>query len=122
MRKSKIITIEGRGEITIKEVSPWAIYQAWQAKDRMEDISTLLSDALQPSWELVRGWYPSEIEQVTSAFLEVNASFFAIARQLKLDGLLDEVMKTFAASLPAAFADSFSRAMPTPGITAGQPS
>jgi len=119
MRKSKIITIEGRGEITIKEVSPWAVYQAWQAKDRAEDMSALLTDALQPSWEKIRTWYPSEVEQITEAFMEVNASFFDLSRRLKLDGLLEEVMKTFASSLPDVFADSFKLAMKTPGITDG---
>ncbi len=118
-RKYKMITVDGRGEVTVKEVSPWAVYQAWQADERTEDLAALVADALQPSWQEIRGWYPSEIEQVTTAFLEVNASFFDLARRLKLDGLLDEVLKTAAASLPVEFAALFRQAMAAPGITAG---
>lgn len=119
MRKSKIITIEGRGEVTIKEVSPYAVYQAWGSDDRLKAIELLASDAIDPGLETVRGWYASEIEQVVSAFLEVNSSFFGIARQLKLDGLLNEIIKNLQTSLPGAFAASFNQAIAEPGIMGG---
>ena len=35
MRQSKIITIEGRGEVTVKEVSPLAVYEAWGAENML---------------------------------------------------------------------------------------
>lgn len=122
MRKSKIITIDGRGEVTVKEVSPWAVYQAWGSDDRLQALEALAADALDPGPEVIRGWYASEIEAVIAAFLEVNQAFFGIARQLKLDGLLDEVIKSLSTGLPAAFAGSFQEAMRTPGITAGHSS
>lgn len=122
MRKSKIITIDGRGEVTVKEVSPWAVYQAWGSDDRLQALETLAADALDPGPEVIRGWYASEIEAVIAAFLEVNQAFFGIARQLKLDGLLDEVIKSLSTGLPAAFAGSFHEAMQTPGITVGRSS
>lgn len=118
-RKSKIITISGRGEVTVKEVSPWAVYQAWGEKDRMTAVMLLADDALTPSVDEVRSWYSSEIEQVVAAFMEVNSSFFGIARQLKMDGLLAELIKTLSGSLPAVFADSFRLAMQAHGTTAG---
>lgn len=119
MRKSKIITIDGRGEVTVKEVSPLAVYTAWSDPDRLRAIESLLSDAVSPPASEIKAWYPSEIEAVLSAFLEVNNSFFGIARTLRLEGLLNEMIRAVSGTLPSAFADSFKTAMSTPGITAG---
>lgn len=119
MRQSKIISIEDRGEVTVKEVSPLAVYEAWGAENRMEELKRLLEDALDPGFETIKTWYASEQEQVLTAFLDVNAAFFGIARALKVDGLLNEVVTQIGNSLPAAFAASFRQAIGTPGITAG---
>lgn len=119
MRQSKVITIEGRGEVIVKEVSPLAVYEAWGAENRLEELKRLLEDALDPGVETIKSWYASELEQVLTAFLEVNASFFGIARALKMDGLLGGILTQIGNSLPAAFAASFRRAIGTPGITAG---
>lgn len=119
MRQSKIISIEGRGEITVKEVSPLAVYEAWGAEDRFQELRTLLDDALEPGFETIKSWYASEQEQVLTAFLEVNKSFFGLARALKVDGLLTEAMTRIGTDLPAAFAASFRRAIGTFGSTAG---
>jgi hypothetical protein len=122
MRKVKIITVEGRGEVTVKEVSPYAVFQAWGETDRPAALQHLLDDALAPSFDQVKTWYSSEIEQVVSAFMEVNDSFFGIARQLKADGLLAELVQTISKHLPSAFVSSFNLAMQMPGPTDGQPS
>ena len=120
MRKSKIITIDGRGEITLKEVSPLAVYTAWSEPDRLRALEALVSDAVSPPVAEIKAWYPSEIEAVLTAFLEVNNSFFGIARTLRLDGLLNEMIRAVSGTLPSAFADSFKTAMATPGTTAGR--
>lgn len=119
MRQSKIISIEGRGEITVKEVSPLAVYEAWGAENRLEEVKRLLEDALDPGFETIKTWYASEQEQVLTAFLEVNAAFFGIARALKVDGLLHEILTQIGSNLPAAFAASFKRAIGTLGTTVG---
>ena len=119
MRKVKIITVEGRGEVTVKEVSPLAVYRAWDEKDRLKAMNELVSDALSPSPYEIKGWYASEIGEVLKAFLEVNSSFFGIARTIKMDGLLDKMIKSVSETLPDAFVDSFKQAMATPGVTVG---
>lgn len=119
MRKVKIITVEGRGEVIVKEVSPLAVYQAWDTDDKIKALEALVADAVTPPLTDLKGWYASELEEVLRAFLEVNNSFFGMARTLRLDGLLDELIRAVSASLPSAFADSFRQAMATPGITAG---
>lgn len=119
MRQSKIITVEGRGEVTVKEVTPLAVYQAWSAENRFEELKKLLEDALEPGFESIKGWYASEQEQVLTAFLEVNASFFGIARALKLDGTLVDLLKRISSSLPDVFAASFKQAIGTYGPTVG---
>ena len=119
MRKSKVVNIEGRGEVTVKEVSPWSVYQAWSAEDRLGSLEARASDAVSPGLDVIRSWYASELHLVLTAFLEVNSSFFEIARQLQLGGLLDEVIKSLSTTLPSAFASSFSQAMQTPGTTDG---
>jgi len=119
MRKTKLITIEGRGEVIVREVSPMAVYRAWSADERLTEIEALLDECATPGGSELREWYASEIEQVMTAFLEVNGSFFGIARQLKIDGLAQQFMAVVAKSLPAVFADSLDTAMPTPGTTAG---
>ena len=119
MRLSKIISIEGRGEVTVKEVSPLAVYEAWGADDRFRELQRLLEDALEPGFDVIRTWYASEQEQVLTAFLEVNRSFFGLARALRVDGLLTEALTQIRSGLPAAFAASFRQAIGTPGTTAG---
>ena len=120
MRKVKVINVEERGEVTLKEVTPFSVYQAWNEDDRLKAFEALLEGAVSPPVSEIKTWYSSEIETVLSAFLEVNNSFFGIARQLRMDGLLTEFIKTLTGSLPGAFADSFKQAMSTPGITDGR--
>ena len=122
MRKVKVINVEGRGEVIVKEVSPHAVYQAWGETDRLQSLERLLDDAVSPPVAEIKTWYSSEIEQVLSAWMEINSSFFGIARLLKADGLLAELLGTISKNLPSAFASSFSLAMQTPGTMDGQPS
>ena len=119
MRKVKIIMVEGRGEVTVKEVSPWDVVQAWDDVERLGGIMRLLDGSLQPSLDEVKTWYASEIEQVVDAWLEVNASFFGIAAKLRLDGVVRETLAAMASSLPVAFASSLRQAMPELGSTDG---
>ena len=119
MRQSKIITIEGRGEVTVKEVTPLAVYEAWGAENRFEELKRLLNDALEPGFDVIKTWYASEQEQILTAFMEVNRSFFGLARALKLDGPLVDLLRKISGSLPDAFAASFRQAIGTFGSTAG---
>jgi len=59
----------------------------------------------------VKTWYGSEIELLVEAFLEVNSAFFAVARKLRVDGLVAEIIETVSGSLPGVFAGSFRQAM-----------
>ena len=122
MRNVKIINIDGRGEVTVKEISPHSVYLSWGEEDKQKSFISLLDDSLSPKFAEIKTWYPSEIEQVVSAFLEVNSSFFTIARTLKMDGLLEEMLKAAAKYLPNAFASSFSQATQGLGLTAGHSS
>ncbi len=122
MRKSKIIEIEGRGEITVKELSPGGIYKAYQAEDKTAELLALLSDAVSVDMQEFSGWYASEIEQVVDALLEVNKAFFGIARKLKVDGLMTEMAAAVKESLPMLFAEQFGQVMDGYGNTAGSSS
>jgi hypothetical protein len=88
----------------------------------MEQLQSLIDEAISPGFSELRTWYPSEQEQVIDAFLAVNDSFFAIARKLKVDGLLMELAKNLRSSLPPLFADCFKQATETLGTTDGRSS
>lgn len=119
MRRSKIITIEGRGEVTVKELTALGIYTAWNAEGRWTTLQGLLDEAVQPGFDVIKTWYPSEQEQILSALLDVNSAFFGMARTLRVDGLIREILGEIADSLPAAFADLFRRGISLPGIMDG---
>lgn len=112
MRKVKVINIEGRGEVTVKEVSPLGVWNSTRKEGSwLEMLKTLADDAVSPSVAEIATWYPSEIEQVVDAFLEINSSFFVLARKLKVDGLLDNLIKETATSFQLLYADSSREAM-----------
>lgn len=133
MRKSKVIPlgVAGKKEVTVKEVSPYAVYKSLMAESKVEGIIALAENCIDLTREQLQELYPSEIEELTNAFLEVNSSFLAVADKLGiretltqatgklLDGvpmLLDETLKNY----PPVFASLFKEAMARmPGITAG---
>ena len=125
MRKVKIINIEGVGEVTVKEVSPFAAYHAMLAKNKMEELGKLAADCiLMPEGKALKNLYTSEIEQVVDAFIEVNASFLAVAGKLKLEATITAIMAGIAAEmqkfLPQVYVASYRRVMEKlPGIMAG---
>lgn len=119
MRRVKVVQVEGRGEVTVKEISVLAAYQAWNSDDRLAGIKALFADAVQPSFDDIKAWYPSEIDQVLGAWLEVNDAFFSMAAKLQMDGAVKEVLAALTNSLSAAFAASLNRAMEMPGTTGG---
>lgn len=122
MRKVKVIQIEDRGEITVKEISPYGLYQAYQMKDKsLEQLQALVNDAISPGFAEIKTWYPSEQQLIIDAVLAVNDSFFAIARKLKVDGLITEMAKTLQNSLPPLYAELFKKGMEEKlGTTVGQ--
>lgn len=133
MRKSKVIPLElaGKKEVTVKEVSPYAVYHALMADNKKEALLAVAENCIDLSRGQLQGLYSSEIEQLLDAFYEVNSSFLAIADKLGikerlakavaqvLDGapmIIDEMLKNY----PPVFASLFKEAMANlPGITDG---
>lgn len=122
MRKSKIVPLEGRGEITVKEVTPRSVLDALQPGDLSAQIRALFADAVDYQGDLLE-LYPSELELIVASLLEVNAGFFGIAERLRLTGVIGDVAGMFQAQLrrilPEAFAASYRQAIKTPVNTAG---
>ncbi|MBU1564224.1 MAG: hypothetical protein KJ630_01180 [Proteobacteria bacterium] len=133
MRKSRIVTIEDLGEVLVKEVSPFAVYKAMSADSKVAELKALVADCitLPDGKGPIEALYPSEIEQLIDAFLEVNSSFLAIAGKLAIKNTLidlgkelPELMRPMLAEvsklLPPIFADSYKMVMAKmPGIMAG---
>lgn len=122
MRQVKIVNVEGRGEVTVKEISVMAVIAAWQAGDRLAELRAVLSDALEPDLEVVSTWYPSEIDQVLEALMEVNRAFFRSAARLGLDAPLREIWNSAVNELSGLFSALFRQAISASGNTAGRPS
>ncbi|MBU1565582.1 MAG: hypothetical protein KJ630_08130 [Proteobacteria bacterium] len=120
MRKAKIINIEGLGEVTVKEVSPLAIYRAMSAGNKIEELLSLAGDCITLSPEQLQNLYPSEIEQLVDAFMEVNSSFLAIAGKLALKETIVAMAQEVSQLLPPMFAGSYKMVMARlPGSMAG---
>ena len=124
-RKSKIITIDGLGEVTVKEVSPFAAYNAMLAKNKIDELKKLAAECISmPEGKDLKKLYASEIEQVIDAFVEVNSSFLAVAGKLKLKAAIatitEEVVSELSKVLPQVYVDSYKKVMQRlPGIMAG---
>jgi hypothetical protein len=119
-RKSKCITIDGRGEITVKEVSPWAVYSVFTSKEKEDKFLGLLAECMDKPFEEVRTWYASELKQVIDGFMEVNDSFLDIAGKLGVEQMLRQMIAGIVADLPELYAASYRQAMAQgPGTTAG---
>jgi hypothetical protein len=119
-RKVKSITIDGRGDVTVKEITPWAVFQALNAEDKKTELLTLLEDAVDKPWDEIKTWYPSEQEALLDGLMEVNGSFLSIAGKLKVDGLVKKIAEAMQNDLPELFAGLYKQAMAkVPGVTAG---
>lgn len=119
-RKAKIITIEGIGEVTVKEVSPLAIVLAMKEKNPVAEMRALVCDCISLPPDKAAALYSSEIEQIVDAFLEVNNSFFAVVDKLGLRAALGDLVQEMLLSLVSLFADSYRHVMARmPGIMAG---
>ncbi len=122
MRKLKTVEIEGRGEVTLREVSPKGVYQAWGSEDQADRIKALIEDSVSIPWEELSEWYPSEIEALLDVFLEVNSSFLGIARKLGVSETVKEILKKLREKLPELFASSLQEDIEMRGNTDGAPS
>lgn len=112
MRKAKIITIEGLGEVTVKEVTPFAVYQAMTAENKVQEVMALATNCVVlPGEKKLQELYPSEIEQIIDIFMEVNSSFLSIAEKLAVKTLLKEIASEAAKILQQLFADSYKEVM-----------
>ncbi|BDD85926.1 hypothetical protein [Desulfofustis limnaeus] len=121
MRKSLIITVKEVGEVTVKEVSPFALYRALNATDKAGEMISLISDCVSlPDGKQLQDLWPSEIEQIVDAFVEVNSAFLGIADKLGLRGMLVGLSAIVTQNLPKLFAESYRQVMESmPGTTAG---
>lgn len=120
MRKSKIVTIDGRGEITVKEVSPYAVYTVFTSKKKEEEFLGLLRECIDKPIDEVKTWYSSELKVVIDAFLEVNDSFLDIAGKLGVEKTLRQMVSGIMQDLPELYAASYRLAMGQgSGTTAG---
>ena len=119
MRHIKTIQIDGRGEVTVREVSPAGLYRAFAGENRPEQLRLLIDDSITPGWNELQDWWMSEVEQVLNAWLEVNSAFFGVARALRVDDVVSAMMTTFKQRLPELYAASLNGAISTLGTTAG---
>ncbi len=111
MRKSKIVEIEGLGEVTVKEVSPYALYRALNADNKLEEVFAIAEDCTSLSRDKLKKLYPSEINDLVSAFMEVNTAFLAIADRLGIKNTIKEIASGMLKNLPPLFADSYLEVM-----------
>lgn len=106
MRKVKIITVEGRGEVTVKEVTPFAVLASENNEGSwLDKLKALANDAVSPPVSEILTWYPSEQEEVLDAFMEINRSFFSMARKLKVEGLLNRAIEEMANNFQLLFVE-----------------
>ncbi len=120
-RKTKIIPIDGRGEVTVKEVAPYTVYSAMTAENKLDEILAIAKDCIDMDPEKQKSLYASEIEPIIDAFLEVNTSFLAIAEKLFVKDIAINALKEISKVLPRLFVDSYKEVMAKPhGITDGQ--
>lgn len=121
MRKSLIITVKDVGEVTVKEVSPFALYRALNSADKAGEMISLLTDCVDlPEGKRLQDLWPSEIEQIVESFVEVNSAFLGIADKLGLKGMLVGLSAMVTQNLPTLFAESYRQVMESAlGTTAG---
>jgi hypothetical protein len=121
-RRTKTIPIDGRGEVTVKEVAPYTVYLAMTAENKVDEILAIAKDCINMDPEKQKGLYASEIEPIVDAFLEVNTSFLAIAEKLFVKDIAINALKEISKVLPRLFVDSYKEVMAQPpGITDGLP-
>lgn len=130
-RKTKEISIEGIADpIQIFELRVKDIYGLFQELTSGEnDLTADNLHKLAEKWlpkatnltiDKMMEMAPSELEQVSETFKEVNGSFFKIAQKLGLTDLLMGVKGAMLNDLNILFADSLSEAMDKPsGATDG---
>ena len=111
MRRSKVIAIEGVGEITIKEVSPYAMYKAFDHEKRIDEIKKLIGGCVDLPMDKILQLYPSELEVLTDGFLEVNSSFLAIAEKMGIKPTLGVIRDEIGRNLPRLLEASYAAVM-----------
>jgi hypothetical protein len=127
MRKSKNGTIEGGKSYEVKELT---VEQILRTIDEFGSAGTDL-EALKSQADKFLPWVvnlkidelkemaPSEIRQVYDDFMEVNDSFFALARGLGLDKVGSSLKEALAKDFIALFASSLNPATGQPGDMGG---
>ncbi|PIE72292.1 MAG: hypothetical protein CSA20_08490 [Deltaproteobacteria bacterium] len=123
MRRSRIVNIEGVGEVTVKEVSPMALYKAVTADNRVEALMAMVDECVSLDRARLESLYASELEQLIDGIREVNSSFFSLADKLGIAKPIMEVAAELTGSLPPLFVGLFREGMAeAPGITVGSSS
>lgn len=122
MQVKKVVDVPGRGEVVVREVTMRTLALLDDGKLTLDALRTLVDDAITPGWAELAQWYPSEIEVVVKAFCEVNSGFLGIARALKAEELLANLVEQqMKVALYRLSLGSLSAATSTPGIMDGQP-
>jgi len=109
MRKTKTIKIDDR-EITVRELRVKDIRNILEKMDSfkgIDDIYSLLPNAIDISVEDIEQYAPSELNIIYQAFREVNAVFLDV---LKKSGIAETLKSSISKSLTEAFAESSAQA------------
>ncbi len=114
MRISKVFQLQvaGKNEVTIKEVSPYGVYQALQAEDKISAITALVEDSIDLTRDELKGLYGSEIEQLVDGFMEVNKSFLVVIDKLGLKQTMVELSNKALNSVPLLAAEMLNNLQP----------
>lgn len=122
MRMKKVVDVPGRGEVVVREVTMKTLVLLEDGKLTLDTLRILVDDTITPGWTKLIEWYPSEIEVVVNAFVEVNGGFLSIARTLKAEELLANIVEQqMKLALYRLSLGSSSAAIATPGTMDGQP-
>ena len=122
MQVKKVVDVPGRGEVVVREVTMRTLALLDDGALTFDALRSLVDDTITPGWSELAQWYPSEVAVVVRAFAEVNAGFLEIARALKAEELLANLVEQqMKVALYRLSLGSSSGGMSTPGTTDGQP-
>ncbi len=110
MRKSKIIKIDGVGEVTVRELTLRDIAELKElaAGDLAGFVGEVARRAIGRDPEELYDCTPSDLEGLWGAFREVNGVFFKVAAAIGLDSLPEMIrdsLKDSLVSLPGPGTD-----------------
>lgn len=126
--RTKQITIDGFPKVfTVRELTVAELMELFDSMKNLDndasvmDMFTTASDKLgmfgTAKMEDLKVMAPSEIETLYDGFMEVNNSFFKVARTLGMESLLDRVRAAFLEDFYELFVSVMQKGSPEPSIT-----